>query len=537
MTWEETAKAKREAVLSQVPSEWIIKVPEDECLNTREYLDSVLPAEENAITSQSLISLCDKISAGKLTSLAVTTAFCHRAALSHQILNNCAEIFFDRALARAKELDKIYEQTGKTVGKLHGVPISLKDQINLPGLDSAIGLISRLNKPKTEQDESLIAQILYNEGAVFYIKTTTPMAMMATDTFSNIYGETLNAYNKKMSAGGSSGGEGSIIGSKAGLIGLSTDIGGSIRVPAQFQGLFAIRPSSNRLPYLKVENSMTFQPIVPSVIGPSAQYLEDIKFFVKLILDAEPWLRDPKVPPIPWRPYTLPKKLTIGIYKDNKATHPHPPIARAIDLIKAKLVEAGHEVVEFDPPIDAITVRDNLNKIFTSDGYKEIIEETAKTGEPVIPQLLSANNLGVGEVTVSEHWNQAKEKYETQLKFDEYWRSIKTESGQEVDAFISPGWESASHIAGDPQSHSSAYTYLSNYLDLTTGIIPITFVDETIDLPYKDFKPYSEDDKIINDTYDAKFFNGMPVTVQLIGKRYEEEKVLEMCGEIYKITH
>lgn len=537
MNWKEIAEAKRKAILDKIPKEWIIDVPADDSLNTVEYLDSILPIEEISITNQSMTALCEQISSGQLTSVEVVTAFCHRAALSHQILNNCSEIFFDRAISRARDLDRIYKETGTTVGKLHGIPISLKDQINLPGLDSAIGYISRLNNPKTKDDESLIAQILHDAGAVFYIKTTTPMAMSAVDTFSNIYGETFNSFNKKLSCGGSSGGEGSIIGSKAGLIGLSTDIGGSIRIPALFQGLFAIRPSSNRLPYCKVENSMPFQPIIPSVIGPSARNLDDLKTLFKLIIDAEPWLRDPKVPPIAWRDVQLPKKLAFAVMRDNKARHVHPPISRAIEYIVEKLTQAGHEVVEWNPPIDPITMRDNLSKILTADGYKEILDETKKSGEPIIPQLIPQPDKIPAPVTVTEHWEQAGLKYQHQQQYDAYWRSVPTSTGRPVDAIICPGWESTSYLAGDPQVDASGYTNLSNYLDYSTVVVPITFADKLVDRPYKDFQCYNAEDERINDSYDPELFDGMPVAVQVVGRRYEEEKLLELAGLVHELTH
>lgn len=537
--WEEVAKGKREAVFSKIPKEWIIEVPSvEDAPNTREFLDTILPKDEIAITNQSLLQLSAKIKTGELTSYEITKAFCHRAALAHQLVNCCSEIFFDKALARAKEIDQIYQSTGQLIGPLHGIPISLKDQINLEGLDSGIGLISHLNKPKTKDEESVIATILFNAGAVFYVKTTTPMAMMAPDTYSNIYGQTVNSYNRLLSSGGSSGGESSLIGAKGGLIGLSTDIGGSIRIPAAFQGLFAIRPTSGRLPYAKVSNSMAFQPIVPSVIGPSAQYLDDLKFFVKTIIDAKPWLYDPKTPPIPWREYKVPEKLTFGILKNNGIITPHPPIIRTLELIKTKLESLGHEVVEWEHPVPTAEMIQNLNSIFTSDGYKEIKEACAASGEPLIPQLMKRREAGQ-ELKVSEHWAQAQKKYEAQMKYDKYWLETaeKTITGRPVDAWISPVWESTSYPAGETKPYHCSYTYPVNYLDLSSVVVPITYVDKQVDKPYDGFTPLSEQDSEACAVYDSDLFDGMPVTVQVVTPRYEEEQAIELAGVIYDATH
>ncbi|ODQ59226.1 hypothetical protein WICANDRAFT_63720 [Wickerhamomyces anomalus NRRL Y-366-8] len=538
-SWQEIAQKKREAVFAKIPKEWIIEVPSIEKVsNTRDYLDTILPKEEVAITDQSLLQLSEKIQKGELTSLEITTAFCHRAALTHQIINSCSEIFFERAFQRAKELDEIFKTTGKTIGPLHGIPISLKDQVNLEGLDSGIGLISKLNKPKTKDDESIIAKILYDAGAVFYVKTTTPMAMMAPDTNSNIYGQTVNALNRLLSAGGSSGGESSLIGAKGGLIGLSTDIGGSIRIPAAFQGLFALRPCSGRLPYAKVTNSMAFQPIVPSVIGPSARYLDDLKFFVKTIIDAKPWLYDPKTPPIPWREYEVPEKLTFGIIKNNGMITPHPPVARAMELIKSKLESLGHEVVEWEHPIPNSEMVKNLNQIFTADGYKEIKEACDESGEPIIKQLMERRAAG-RELSVSEHWAQAQKKYESQLIYDKYWldTASKTSTGRPIDAWISPLWESTSYPAGETKSYHCSYTYPVNYMDLSSMVVPITSVDKSIDKPYDNFTPISENDSLAQGVYDADLFDGMPVCVQVVTPRYEEERAISLAGVVYDATH
>lgn len=540
MTWEDLAKAKREAVFNKIPKEWVIEVPPvEEAPNPRVLLDKLLPDEENAITDSTAMELLDKMKTGELKAIDVATAFCHRAALAHQVINCCSEIFFERAFARAKELDEYYEKTGELYGPLHGIPVSLKDQVNLEGIDSALGFLSRVNKPKTKNDESVIATILYNAGAVFYVKTTTPMAMMSGETYSNIYGQTYNGWNRRLSPGGSSGGESSLIASKGSLIGLSTDLGGSIRIPAAFNGLFALRASWGRLPYCKVDNTMAFQPVAPSVIGPSARDRNDLVHLVKTIIDTEPWFVDPKTPPIPWRPYSVPEKLVFGFYKTNKVTTPHPPVMRAMELIKEKLIAAGHEVIEWDPPVSHKFIKERLREIFVAENYNEIMKECAITGEPKIPQLVEAWGLK-GELTVSEHWEQARIQYETQQKYFKYWMDTakSTSTGRPVDAWLTPVWETVSSIAGNPRYDKvSSYTYAVNYLNLCSVVTPITFVDKTVDVPVTDFQGYDESDNALQQTYDPELVDGMPVAVQVICQRYEEEKALEIAGVVYKATH
>jgi amidase len=132
MTWEEIAADKRARIAASIPPEWrITSLPSD--LNVMSYpkTSGIMSALELSITESSATDLVAQLAAGELTSVAVTTAFLKRAALAHQLLNCVLEFFPDIALARARELDSHYAKTGKTVGPLHGLPISLKDQCRI----------------------------------------------------------------------------------------------------------------------------------------------------------------------------------------------------------------------------------------------------------------------------------------------------------------------------------------------------------------------------------------------------------------------
>ncbi|KAK5240936.1 Acetamidase, partial [Exophiala xenobiotica] len=203
------------------------------------------------------------------------------------------------ALAQAKELDKYYEEHKKPVGPLHGLPISLKDQLRVKGLETSMGYVSWVGK--YDEEDSVLTALLRKAGAVFYIKTSVPQSLMVCETVNNIIGRTLNPRNKNWSCGGSSGGEGANIGFRGGIIGVGTDIGGSIRVPSAFNFLYGIRPSHGRMPYAKMANSMEGQETVHSVVGPLAHSVPDLKLFVTSVLQEEPWKYDSKVIPMPWR--------------------------------------------------------------------------------------------------------------------------------------------------------------------------------------------------------------------------------------------
>lgn len=284
---------------------------------------------------------------------------------------NCLhEIFFDAAIADAKWLDAYLAKNKTTVGPLHGLPISLKDQFHVKDVETHMGYVGWINTFRGKKDdpryltfESEIVKQLRSMGAILYVKTAVPHTLMAGETTNHIIGYTTNPKNRLLSAGGSSGGEGALIGARGSPVGFGTDIGGSIRIPAAANGLFGLKPSSGRLPYEGMANSMDGQNVITSAVGPLGTSLASIKLVTKALLSKEPWLHDPTTVELPWRPEqeNLPKKLCFA-YHDNDEHTPHPPVLRALKMVVDTLRSAGHEVIEWKPPVSV----DDLAKIGVS---------------------------------------------------------------------------------------------------------------------------------------------------------------------------
>jgi len=117
-------------------------------------------------------------------------------------------------------------QNKKPVGPLHGLPISVKEHIGMKGLGLNTGYVAFWDK--VAQEDAHILQILWDAGAVFHARTTQPQTMMHLETDSNLYGVTISPYNRDLSPGGSSGGEGALIGLRGSCLGIGTDIGGKL---------------------------------------------------------------------------------------------------------------------------------------------------------------------------------------------------------------------------------------------------------------------------------------------------------------------
>ncbi len=123
----------------------------------------------------------------------------------------------------------------------------------------------------------------------------------------------------------------------------------SVRIPSAFCGLYTLRPSYERLPYCNAVNAQEGQESISSVLGPMASSLSAVKRFTKAVIDAKPWKRDPLVVRKPWNAeeYALEDHghgigLCFAFMWDNDFVKPHPPLRRAMEILKKALETAGH---------------------------------------------------------------------------------------------------------------------------------------------------------------------------------------------------
>lgn len=212
--------------------------------------------------------------------------------------------------------------------------------------------------------DSELVKELRSLGAVLFCKTSVPTTLMTTETVNNIIGYTWNPRNRHLSSGGSSGGEGALIALKGSPGGFGTDIGGSVRIPANYNGIWALRPSCGRLPYEGVATSIDGQNTVLSVVGPLSYSVGGLKLLFKAILQQQPWRHDPQVVEMPWRDSIVeetsrlvtesiskPKSMTpgtgglaFGLLRHDGIVQPTPPVSRALETVVRALKQAGHKV-------------------------------------------------------------------------------------------------------------------------------------------------------------------------------------------------
>ncbi|RVX69367.1 hypothetical protein B0A52_06962 [Exophiala mesophila] len=550
--WEIKAKAKREAIFNSIPEKWrLAKVPtaEEQKDVTGTYVHQFLDKSEIEITETDAVGIAEKVASGEWTAVAVTEAFCHRASLAHQLLNCLHETFFDAALASAKKLDEYYAKNKKTIGPLHGVPVSLKDQFHIENVDTTMGYVGWIdtfqgdaNDPRKGKYESEMVRELRALGAVLYCKTSVPHTLMSGETVNNIIGYTWNPKNRFVTCGGSSGGEGALIGFRGSPGGFGTDIGGSIRIPSAFNGLYGLRPTSGRLPYEGMANSMDGQNTLLSVVGPLATSARTLKLLTKSLLSQNPWLYDPLVVDMPWRDAqeqairdvvssaaSSSGPLSFGYFKSDGVVNPQPPVARAVDMVVEALKTAGHKIFEWKPPPHTELIAIAM-KPWLADGGKDVFDSFALSGEPMSTQIQMSYGEGPGEqLKASDIAAVNVEKRALQKKYMDYWNSTAeiTGTGRPVDGVISP-------VAPYPAARQLKYLYYGytvwvNALDYTSVVIPVTQGDAAKDVYPKDYSPLNDNDKQIFDSYDAQLYQDSHVGVQIVGRRYTEEKMIAIA--------
>lgn len=240
------------------------------------------PRQHHPYLSQSATQLAALIRSGQATSRQVVQVHVDHARRVNPALNAIVVDRFDAALAEAAAADaRLLAEGPDHLPPFHGVPCTIKECFAVEGFAQTSGLISRKDKIAAA-DASTVARIRAAGGIVLGVTNVSELCMwMESDNF--LYGITGNAYDPTRTAGGSSGGEGSIVGSGASPFGLGADVGGSIRMPAFFNGVFGHKASAGIVP-----NSGQFPQADPGArrllaTGPLCRRAEDLWPLLQLL--------------------------------------------------------------------------------------------------------------------------------------------------------------------------------------------------------------------------------------------------------------
>ncbi|KAJ9578564.1 hypothetical protein L9F63_005214 [Diploptera punctata] len=266
-----------------------------------------IPTVKDSLLMESAVSLAEKIRNKEVSSETLVQKFIDRVEEVNPLINAVVDDRFELALQEARNVDAFLASTTLTQDMLKsqkpflGVPFTTKDSTSAKGLRYTLGLVSRRHVKATEDAE--VVTLLKEAGAILIGVTNIPEINMWCETRNNVYGQTLNPYNTTRTVGGSSGGEASIIALAGSPLGIGTDVGGSIRMPAFYCGIFGHKPTTGLISTKGLTRRTGLEGHTMVSAGPMCKYAQDLAPFLqvlvgknisKLQLDAEVSLADLK---------------------------------------------------------------------------------------------------------------------------------------------------------------------------------------------------------------------------------------------------
>ena len=448
------------------------------------------------------LELARNIRSEQVTSREVVDAHLARVDEVNGDLNAVVRILADEALAGADAADAAIAR-GDDLGPLHGVPFSVKENIDLAGTPTTQG-VKALAEAVAPVDSPTVER-MRAAGAIPFVRTNLPDFGLRVHTDSELHGLTRNPWNPHVTAGGSSGGEGSAIATGMSPIGLGNDIGGSLRNPATCCGIASIKPSSGVVPMATVipPEDMLLAAQMMVVEGPMARRVADVRAGLKILAGADP--RDPRSVPATLTDSAPAERLTIAVMPDPPGGTTHPGIVDAIRSIGDRLSDAGHHVVEATPPdyeqvIELWTVllmadlraMSELLGMVMGEGGKQIVANFDATVPPT--QVPDVQLMHGERFRVMRSWSQFF---------------------QEHPVLLAPTW------AQPPFPHGADIDPDTGSETMVNTIRPVVHAN-LLGLPAANTP--------------AGLVDGLPAGVQVIGDRFTDKRCLTVAGEIESVV-
>lgn len=222
-------------------------------------------------------------------------------------------------------------------------------------------------------------------------------------------------------------------------------------------------------------------------------------------------------------------QLAFGAMVSDTIAHPNPPVTRAVKMTADALAKAGHKIIEWKPPAQQELVDITL-KTWVYDGGKDLHDSFALSGEPMSPQVKMSYGDKPGEMmTAAQIAENNVAKRSIQKLYMDYHNSTASETGtgRPIDGIICP-------LAPYPAARPESYKYYGfsvwvNGLDWATVVVPVLLADKNIDKYPEGFTPTNDTDKTIFEDYDPEIYHESHTSVQIVGRRYEEEKMLAIA--------
>jgi amidase len=295
------------------------------------------------ILYRSAFALADDIKAGRLKAVDVLEFFLARVEQINPLINAVVALDVERARARAGEADAAAER-GEDWGPLHGVPVTIKDALCTEGLVTVGGIPDcRDNIPGSN---AVSVQRYLDAGAVVFGKTNVPFMSQDLQSYNEVYGTTNNPWNVERTCGGSSGGAAAAVAAGLTPLELGSDIGGSIRTPSHFNGVFGHKPSYGivcQRGHLPPGETVVTETDL-SVVGPIGTSAGDLEKALDILVAPPPEQRKAYRIELPPARCTDPARLRVAVWSDDEFCPVDSDIRAAIEAAADSLEAAGARV-------------------------------------------------------------------------------------------------------------------------------------------------------------------------------------------------
>ena len=477
------------------------------------------------IVFMTLSDLARQVRAGQLSSAEVVDAFLSQIYASNPQLNALVMVNEAEARAAAVAADEAFAR-GEIWGPLHGVPIVIKEQIAVRGMRSTSGYPA-LKHMTTDYDAPVVER-LKEAGAIILGKTN--MAYLAIDfqTQNPIYGRTNNPWALERTPGGSSGGDAAAVAAGLAPLGIGTDMEGSIRIPAHYNGVIGLKPTEGLVP--------TFWGTSPGLtelwgadftaarhratVGPIARSIEDLKLVLPIIAGAHPKAVDvPDIPIIYPEPKPV-QSLRVGWIKQFNNIPISQDTRHAMAAFVEKLSDRGVEVIEVQLSDLGVSYRE-LESLNRRLAYAELVVYLPRIARYML------------EFTLEEEHKLDPLSYENYLR-------LMTTRDELIGAFMSNA--AAYDVLLVPVSSTPAFEHLK-LIGYGEGTIeyedPIIYVDDQAVDYMKASSAYTSVFNALGNpivTMPIGFSEDeLPIGIQVVGSRWRDADLLVVADQLFEI--
>jgi Asp-tRNA(Asn)/Glu-tRNA(Gln) amidotransferase A subunit family amidase len=462
----------------------------------------------NELTFLPAVSMAEKIRKKRISPVELVDAHLAQIEKLNPKFNAFVQVDAERARRAARDAE-IAVMEEKTLGPLHGVPLSLKSSLEVAGMRCEAGTRLRAGLVAT-QDAPLVAR-LKHAGAIVLGMTNAPEFLMAWETDNLLYGRTHNPWDVERTPGGSSGGEAAAIAAGMSAGGVGSDGGGSIRVPAHFSGICGLKPTPGRIPATGHYPVSAGPFAFIGAVGPMARTVADLKVLFEVLQG--PDIGDPCAAPVPvrWPGDDEVKKLEIrrlkiGYFEDDGRTPVTPETRAAVRTAAEGLRGAGFQVDHFQPE-GLEEARQLWHKFFVVAGgmlLRPMCKDADADLSPILKQFLEWSGPAHTGPTLLDAWIQ-RDLLRTRFfaQMEQY--PILLCPAAAIPAFRHG--ERRWQVEGKTVHYLDAWSYTEffNLLGNPAAVVPV-----------------------------GRSSEGLPIGVQIVGRPWEEEQVLFAAAALEK---